>query len=43
MKFQVGYTAMTLQGDLSLSKTLVSLKSMMKAFCENGESVLLEL
>jgi len=35
--------AVTLQGDPSLSKTLVSLKVMMKAFRENGEGVLLEL
>ncbi|KAL2503468.1 Transposon Tf2-8 polyprotein [Abeliophyllum distichum] len=43
MKFQVGRTSVTLQGDPSLSKTLVSMKSMIKAFRENGEGVLLEL
>ncbi|CAA3032574.1 alpha-1,4 glucan phosphorylase L isozyme, chloroplastic amyloplastic, partial [Olea europaea subsp. europaea] len=41
MKFQVGSTNMT--GDPSLSKTLVTLKAMMKAFKKGGEGVLLEL
>ena len=43
MKFQVGGMVVSLQGDPSLSKTLVSLKAMMKAFKENGEGVLLEI
>ncbi|XP_052202680.1 uncharacterized protein LOC127808263 [Diospyros lotus] len=43
MKFQVGGLAVTLQGDPSLSKSLVSLKAMMKAFKENGEEMLFEL
>ncbi|XP_052185288.1 uncharacterized protein LOC127796925 [Diospyros lotus] len=43
MKFQVGGMAVTLQGDPSLSKTLVSLKAMVKAFKEKGEGMLLEL
>ena len=34
---------MTLHRDPSLGKTLVTLKSMMRAFRENGERVLLEL
>jgi len=43
MKFNVGGITVTLQGDPSLSKTLVSLKTMVKAFKEGGEGVLLEL
>ena len=43
MKVRVGGTTITLYGDPSLSKTLVTLKSMMRAFRENGEGVLLEL
>ena len=43
MKFSVGGISVTLQGDPSLSKTLVSLKSMVKAFKGGGERVLLEL
>ncbi|KAL2480924.1 putative mitochondrial protein [Abeliophyllum distichum] len=43
MRFQVGETIVMLQGDPSLSKTLVSMKSMIKAFREKGEGVLLEL
>ncbi|XP_052188845.1 uncharacterized protein LOC127799137 [Diospyros lotus] len=43
MKFRSGGMTVTLLGDPSLSKTLVTLKSMMKAFRENGEGVLLEL
>ena len=35
--------AIALHGDPSLDKTLVTLKSMMKAFRESGEGVLLEL
>lgn len=42
MKFQIGGISMTLQGDPSLSKTLVTLKAMMKAFKREGEGVLLE-
>lgn len=33
----------TLQGDPSLSKTLVTLKAMMKALKDSGEGVLIEL
>jgi len=43
MKFQVGDMVVTLQGDPSLSKTLVSLKAMVKTFKEEGERMLLEL
>ncbi|XP_052203652.1 uncharacterized protein LOC127808947 [Diospyros lotus] len=43
MRFKVGDTAITLHGDPSLSKTLVTMKSMMKAFRKGGEGVLLEL
>lgn len=43
MKFQIGGTTMTLQGDPSLSKTLVTLKAMMKAFKNERGGVLLEL
>lgn len=43
MKFQVAKSAITLQGDHSLSKSLVSMKSMLEAFQENGERILLEL
>ena len=43
MKFQIGGITVTLQGDPSLSETLVSLKAMVKAFRENGEGMLLEL
>lgn len=43
MRFQVGETVVTLQGDPSLSKALVSLKTMIKAFRESGEGILLEL
>lgn len=46
MCFHVGgtnVTQLTLQGDPSFSKSLVSLKSMMKAFEEGGEGILLEL
>lgn len=43
MRFQVGDTNVALHGDPSLSKTLVSLKSMMKAFRRGGEGILLEL
>lgn len=43
MQFQIGETMVTLQGDPSLSKMLVSLKSMMKAFKESGKGILLEL
>ncbi|KAL2461322.1 Transposon Tf2-8 polyprotein [Abeliophyllum distichum] len=43
MKFQVGESSVTLQGDPSLSKNLVSMKSMIKVFKEHGEGVLLEL
>ena len=42
-KFQIGGIAVTLQGDPSLSKTLVSLNTIVKAFKENGEGMLLEL
>lgn len=42
MKFQVGETTVTLQGNLSLSKTMVTLKAMMKAFGEGGEGVLFD-
>lgn len=37
MKLQIGETTMTLQGDLSLSKTLIALKAMMKAFKREKE------
>lgn len=43
MRFQVGEMAVTLQGDPNLSKSLVGLKAMMKAFKERGEGILLEL
>ena len=43
MRFKVGDTTITLHGDASLSKTLVTMKSMMKAFRKGGEGVLLEL
>ena len=43
MTFQLGGIDVTLQGDPSLSKALVSLKAMMKAFKKNGERVLLEI
>ena len=43
MKFRVGALAITLQGDPSLSKTLVSLKAMMKEFRKNKQGMLLEL
>ena len=43
MKFRVGARALTLQGDPSLSKILVSLKAMMKEFRRNGQGMLLEL
>ncbi|XP_022897563.1 uncharacterized protein LOC111411244 [Olea europaea var. sylvestris] len=43
MKFQIGGTTMTLKGDSSLCKTLVTLKAMMRAFKREGEGVLLEL
>ena len=43
MKFQKGGIVVTLQRDPSLSKTLVSLKAMVKAFKENGERMPLEL
>lgn len=41
MKFRVGGTTVALHGDPSLGKTSVTLKSIIKAFRENG--VLLEL
>jgi len=43
MKFRVGGMVVTLQGDPSLSKTMVSLKAMMKALKGSGEGMLLEL
>ena len=43
MRFNVGGMMVTLQGDPSLSKTLVTLKAMMKALKDIGEGVLLEL
>lgn len=41
IKIQVGRTTMTLQGDPSLTKTLVTLKTMMKAFKERGNEYFL--
>lgn len=43
MKFWVGETTITLRGDPSLGKNLVSLKAKMKALKPSGGSVLLEL
>ena len=43
MRFKVGDMTITLHGDPSLSKTLVIMKYMMKAFRKGGEGVLLEL
>ena len=43
MRFKVGDTTITLHGDPSLSKTLVTMKSIMKAFRKGREGVLLEL
>lgn len=43
MSFDVTGTKVTIQGYLSLSKTPVSLKTMWKAFREQGERLLLEL
>lgn len=43
MKFRARGTTITLYGDPSLNKTLVTLKLIMRVFRENGEGVLLEL
>lgn len=43
MKFKMGGISVILRGDPSLSKILVTMKSMIKAFTENGEGLLLEL
>ena len=43
MKFKVGESTVTLQGDSSLSRTLVSLKSMLKTIKKAGEGILVEL
>lgn len=43
MKFKVWDTVVTSQGDSSLSKTLVSLKSILKTLKKAGEGILVEL
>ena len=43
MRFKVGGVSMILQGDPSLSTSLVSLKSLWKAIRQQGEGVLVEL
>ena len=43
MKFQVRAITITLQGDPSLSKTMMSLKAMMKALKGSEEGMLWEL
>ena len=43
MKFNVGQEAITLRGDPSSGRTLVSLKSMIKTICREGAGLLVEL
>lgn len=43
MKFKVNETTITLQGDLSLCKSLVSLKTMLKTKRNEGQGYLVEL
>ncbi|PON91390.1 hypothetical protein TorRG33x02_129530 [Trema orientale] len=42
MKFQIGGVMVTLQGDPSLGKSLVSLKAMIRIVQHEGEALLLE-
>lgn len=43
MKFKIGEQMMTLQGDRSLCKTLVSLKALMMSLGKEGHGLVLEL
>ena len=43
IRFQVGGVTIILQGDPSLSTSLVSLKAMWRALWEQGEGILVEL
>lgn len=43
MKFKIGMTPIVLQGDLSLCKSLVSLKNMMRALKQEGHGFWVEL
>ena len=43
MKFRMGNKTMTLRGDHSLGKTLVSLKTMLKTLRHEGKGILVEL